>query len=133
MSRVLPFVGRPAGEKRRQPESGPRGFSSEIYVIADAEVFILTEGNIRAAAKGEEAGSRRVSSPRHAFKGILQELGKASSVSRRSAAGKPAVKGNQRSLATGWEDSYEPIVPMKVGNRRAMGYVAATGPSGGKG
>ena len=40
----------PAGdrleEKRRQRGSGPRGFSSEIYRIADAEVFESTEGYI---------------------------------------------------------------------------------------
>ena len=52
--------------------------SSEIYVIADAEVFILTEGNIRAAAKARRPEAAGVSSPGHAFKGILQELGKAS-------------------------------------------------------
>ena len=33
----------------------------------------------------------------------------------------------------GLEQSYEPIVPMKVGNRRATEVVAATGPTGGKG
>ena len=43
------------------------------------------------------------------------------------------VEGNQRPLATGGEESYEPIVPMKVGNRRATEVVAATGPIGGKG
>ena len=34
------------GEKRRQRGNGPRGFSSEIYVIADAEVFESAEGRI---------------------------------------------------------------------------------------
>ena len=29
------------------------------------------------------------------------------------------VEGNQRLQATGCEESYEPIVPMKVGNHRA--------------
>ena len=119
--------------KRRQRESGPRGFSSEIYVIADAEVFVLAEGNILAAANARRSEAAGVSSPGHAFKGILQELGKASSVSRRNEAGKSTVKGNQRPLTTDGEDSYEPKVPMKVGNRRATDDVAATGPSGGKG
>jgi hypothetical protein len=31
------------------------------------------------------------------------------------------------------EGSYEPIVPVKMGNRRATEVVAATGPIGGKG
>jgi hypothetical protein len=43
------------------------------------------------------------------------------------------VEGNQRQSAKGGEESYEPIVPMKVGNRRATEEVAATGPTGGKG
>ena len=43
------------------------------------------------------------------------------------------VEGNQRSQATDGEGSYEPILPMKMGNRRAMEEVAATGPIGGKG
>ena len=36
-----------SGEKRRQRGSGPRGFSSEIYLIAEAEAFETAEGNIR--------------------------------------------------------------------------------------
>jgi hypothetical protein len=44
--------------------------------IADAEVFILTEGNILVAATARRPEAAGVSSPRHVFKGILQELGK---------------------------------------------------------
>ena len=47
--------------------------------------------------------------------------------------GRVAVEGNQRPLAMGCEESYQPIVPMKMGNRRATEDVAATGPIGGKG
>ena len=43
------------------------------------------------------------------------------------------VEGNQRPRTTGREASYDPIVPVKVGNRRATEFVAATGPTGGKG
>ncbi len=43
------------------------------------------------------------------------------------------VEGNQRPRTMGCEESYEPIVPMKVGNRRATEDVAATGPTRGKG
>ena len=64
--------------KRRQQENGPRGFSSEIYAIADAEVLVLTEGNIRVAAIARMPEAAGVSSPRHAFIRILQELGKTS-------------------------------------------------------
>jgi hypothetical protein len=41
--------------------------------------------------------------------------------------GKPEAPG------TGEEQSYDPIVPLKVGNRRATLEVAATVPAGGKG
>ena len=44
-----------------------------------------------------------------------------------------AVEGNQRPRAKDWEESYDPIVLMKVGNRRATEGVAATAPTGGKG
>ena len=43
--------------------------------VADAEVFILAEGNILVAVIARTPGAAGVSSPRHAFKGILQELG----------------------------------------------------------
>ena len=33
-------------EKRRQQGCGPRGFSSEMFVVADAEVISLAEGCI---------------------------------------------------------------------------------------
>jgi hypothetical protein len=46
--------------------------------IADAEVFILTEGNILIAAIARMPEAAGVSSPGHVFKGILQELGKIS-------------------------------------------------------
>jgi hypothetical protein len=42
-------------------------------------------------------------------------------------------EGNQRWRGRAAEQSYEPIVPMMVGNRRATVVVAATGPTGGKG
>jgi hypothetical protein len=43
------------------------------------------------------------------------------------------IEGNQRWWERAVEKSYEPIVPMKAGNRRATVVVAATGPAGGKG
>jgi hypothetical protein len=43
------------------------------------------------------------------------------------------VEGNQRSPAMDSEESYEPIVPVKMANRRATEAVAATGAIGGKG
>ena len=43
------------------------------------------------------------------------------------------IEGNQRWRGRAMEQSYEPIVPVKVGNRRATVGVAATEPTGGKG
>ena len=43
------------------------------------------------------------------------------------------IEGNQRWREWAVEQSYEPIVPMKVANRRATLAVAATGATGGKG
>ena len=44
----------------------------------------------------------------------------------------PASRETEAS-GKGEEQSYEPIVPLKAGNRRATLEVAATGPAGGKG
>jgi hypothetical protein len=65
-------------------------------------------------------------------KRILQELGKASQ-SPHALQRYAAVEGDQRPLPMGCEESYEPIVPMKMANRRAKDVVAATEPIGGKG
>jgi hypothetical protein len=91
------------------------------------------EGRIRATVKARRFGAAGVSSPRHAFIGILQELGKTFQSPPRDLRGKFRVEGNQRPGAMDWEGSYEPIVPVKMGNRRATEQVAATGPIGGKG
>ncbi len=45
----------------------------------------------------------------------------------------PGARGRPEASGTDGEQSYEPIVPVRVGNRRAHGDVAATGPIGGKG
>ena len=44
----------------------------------------------------------------------------------------PGCQGRPEGLGMCVEQSYEPIVPMKVGNRRAPGNGAATEPTGGK-
>ena len=44
----------------------------------------------------------------------------------------PGCQGRPEGLGMGVEQSYELIVPMKVGNRRAPGNGAATEPTGGK-
>ena len=66
-------------------------------------------------------------------KGFSRNLGKPRSLLWQESGGKPAAEGNQRPKAMGCEESYEPILPMKMGNRRATEEVAATGPIGGKG
>jgi hypothetical protein len=64
--------------------------------IADAEVFMLTEGNILDADRARMPEAAGVSSPRHVFKGILQELGKISQPPLAVKSG----RGSQRSRAT---------------------------------
>jgi len=46
--------------------------------ILDVEVFMLTEGNNLAADTARMPEAAGVPSPGHAFKGILQEIGKTS-------------------------------------------------------
>ena len=59
--------------KRRQREKG-REDSAPKFIYCDAEVFILPKATFgQPLREGEAAG---VSSPRHVFKGILQNLGK---------------------------------------------------------
>ena len=47
--------------------------------------------------------------------------------------GVPVAKGDRRRPGRVGEQSYEPIVPLKVANRRAPRKGAATIPTGGKG
>ena len=67
-------------------------------------------------------------------KGFSRNLGKPRALLDAECA--EEVVGGQGKPETeddGGEASYDPIVPMKVGNRRATLYEAATGPTGGKG
>ena len=57
---------------------------------------MLTEGNILVAAIARMPEAAGVSSPRHVFKGILQELGKTSQSPRAIKSG----RGSRRSRAT---------------------------------
>ena len=57
---------------------GREDSAPKSMTIADAEVFILTEGNILVAAIARMPEAAGVFSPRHVFKGILPELGKTS-------------------------------------------------------
>jgi hypothetical protein len=78
-------------EKVGSEDSAPKSAT-----IADAEVFILTEGNIPAAAIARMPEVVGVSGPRHAFIGILQELGKTS----QSPLAMKIGGGSRRSRAT---------------------------------
>ncbi len=63
------------GSKRRQRGCGPRGFSSEIFVVAEAEAVSLSEGSIRRTVTARSSGAAGVPSPGHAFKGFPRNLG----------------------------------------------------------
>jgi hypothetical protein len=130
--------------KRRQQGSRPRGFSSEIVCRRDADVVSLAEGSIQMTDNARLFGVAGVPSPGHAFKWIPREPRRAPYLSRTgrgSAQPKwnqvprergrptgseqtldeenPAAKGDRRRRARVGEQSYEPIVPAKVENRRA--------------
>ena len=63
------------GMKRRQRGCGPRGFSSEIFLVAEAEAVSLAEGSIWTTARARSSGAAGVPSPGHAFKGFPRNLG----------------------------------------------------------
>ena len=131
------------GSKRRQRECGPRGFSSEILMVAEAEAVSLAEGSIWTTVRARSSEAAGVSSPGHAFKGFPRNLGDLLVSSRKDGNGSPDSNepgrgsvwmhrdGERRSIwrrgtgqsretgdSTGRarEESYDPIVPMKVGN-----------------
>jgi hypothetical protein len=113
------------------------------FLRCDADAVSLAEGSIRTAARARLARDRP--SPGHASKGISREPRRARCLCRMVGIGpaqpqldqvrgdegsprrkrttldeqKPAAKGDRRPQPRADEQSYEPIVPMKVGNRRA--------------
>ena len=102
------------------------------YYRGDADVVEVAEGSIwddrNCEGRTEIAG---VASSGHVSKGIPQEPRRA-----RHPRSARAVTRSPRDTRGGHEpvdeQSYEPIVPRKVGKRRAPPG-AATGPTGGKG
>ena len=64
-------------------------------------------------------------------KGFSRNLGKPHRLLRQPSE-ETRRRGQPETVGDG-EESYEPILPMKMGNRRATEEVAATGPIGGKG
>jgi hypothetical protein len=135
-------------------EAGRADSAPKSLIVAEAEAVSLAEGSIRATGNARSSGAAGVPSPGHAFTGILQELGRPSCLllqdrvrsARQQGTGpwlvgmhRPrerrsiqwevnrAVKGDRRLPGRAWEESYDPIVPRKVGNCRKAG------PTGGKG
>ena len=102
------------------------------YYCCDADVVEVAEGSIRddrnCEGRTEIAG---VASSGHVSKGIPQEPRRARHFSAHQS-GKRDRQGRPEADTYVDEQSYEPTVPMKVGNRRAP-QGAATGPTGGKG
>ena len=94
----------------------------------------MAEGNIRVTVRRgcqepPESLARGTLS-----KGFSRNLGKPRSLLTVNVAEEVVGgRGQPETADDGLEESYEPIVPMKVGNRRATAVVAATGPTGGKG
>src|SRR6202041_1521681 len=106
----------------------------------DAGAVSLAEGSIRQRPllRGR-AGVAGVPSPGHVSKGIAQELTRAPHLlphqeERLCRVGRYVHPRDDR-RGHGWkvEQSYDPIVPVKAGNRRASDKEAATAPAGGKG
>jgi hypothetical protein len=141
---VLPLVGRPAGAKRTQQGSRPRGFSSDITYYRDADAVTPAEGSTLAADNSEAAPGSPESLARGMLSRTSREPRRAAYLSRAAVwfhptrtepgpegnegvpgkrtdprRGVPAAKGDRRRLERVGEQSYEPIVPTKAGNRRA--------------
>jgi hypothetical protein len=130
--------------KRRQQGSRPRGFSSEIVCRRDADAVSLAEGSIQMTDNARLFGVAGVPSPGHAFKWIPREPRRALYLSRTGPWFSPTrmepgpegcesrpreanklstrrtrCQGRPEVAGKGSEQSYELIVPAKVGNRRA--------------
>jgi len=128
------------------------------FIVADADAVSLAEGSIGSTDSARLAGAAGVPSPGHASTGASQEHRRAHHLLQATGmvppipnapgleeAGCPLQGANKHPHGgTGRqgrpeprpgrvaEQSYEPIVPMKVENRRAMrAPVAATLPTGG--
>jgi hypothetical protein len=59
-------------------EAGRVDSAPKSLIVAGAEAVSLAEGSIRATVNARSSGAAGVPSPGHAFKGILQELGRPS-------------------------------------------------------
>ena len=128
------------------------------FAVADAEAFSLAEGRVgmtvmRGHAEPPESLARGTLSqgfPRNLgdlspppVAGMVppdrngpghRQQGCAAWWSEEASHGGTGRQGRPETSGTGKEESYEPIVPMKVGNRRATRTpVAATIPTRGKG
>jgi hypothetical protein len=143
---VLPLAGRLAGAKRTQQGSRPRGFSSDIAYDRDADAVSLAEGSTQTTDK-REVGLRSPESLARGMlsRGLPVNPGELAispepgeSVQpdpngtrsrwkrgRPREANRPSTRSTCPPRETGGrqgrvdEQSYEPIVPAKVGNRRA--------------
>ena len=114
--------------------------STEIDSCSDADVLNLAEGSIRQRPLSRgRAGIGGVPSPGHAPQGWPRNRKRAPHLlpyhrgTPRDEVGRymqPRV--DRRKHGRMLEQSYDPIVPGKVGNRRAP-QGAATAPTGGKG
>lgn len=126
-------------------EAGREDSAPKSYHRCDADAVSLAEGSIRTNHYARLFGVAGVPSPGHAFNWIPCEHRRAHYLSRQMGAcaaqpqehrvpgargplhGKrttlsaeqPVVKGDRRRQLRVDEQSYEPMVPMKVENRRA--------------
>ena len=139
-------------------EAGREDSAPKAILVADADAVSLAEGRIQRTAIARFAGAAGVPSPGHASTGASQERRRAFHLLHNSGVAPPdpnvpglvavgcLLQGAQKHPAGGTgrqgrpkprpgrmvEQSYDPIVPMKVENRRAMrSAVAATLSTGG--
>ena len=141
---MLPLVGRPTGGSVHSEEAGREDSAPKSFHHRDADAVSLAEGSIRTTDNARLAGVAGVPSPGHAFKRISREPRRAADLSRAGygfcptqkepgpegnegvprEANRPSTwstcrQGRPEVAGTGRQQSYEPIIPTKVGNRRA--------------
>jgi hypothetical protein len=125
-------------------DAGREGSAPKSYTVADVDVVSLAEDSIRTTARARSLGAAGVRSPGHAFTGIPQEPGRPPASSRTNrhrhhltAMGPgpgwygctgqgskhriqrrevPCRQGRPETAGMGGEESYDSIVPAKVGN-----------------
>ena len=134
------------GEAYTARKRAARVPAPKTFLRCGANVVSLTDGSIGTTVIARSSPDRRSACPGQAFKGIPQEPGRAPYLLQRQGGGSPrdnepgpgwlrmrrprermkhlaeevpGCQGRPEASGKGREQSYEAIVPVKVGNRRA--------------